>query len=177
MKEAEILSKFRGFTEKSLVWCTKEAEQGTARVTGAIDVLLKDIDRVSAMSSESLNSLESLQKMLHAFDLKNYQQIHKSLKTLGSQNAEIDAFIQPIIEALQFQDRFRQNLENVVKMIDVWLGQRAALQDGQALTQTQMQEFAKALMAVTTMKRERDVIREHIDGLPEEAEATRVEFF
>ncbi|RYZ54247.1 MAG: hypothetical protein EOP07_16330, partial [Proteobacteria bacterium] len=173
MQEAELFKSFRDFTESSLNWCVKEAEEGTTRVTNAIDILLKDISRVSAMSSESLKALESLQTMLSKFDKKNYQQLQKSLASLSRENSEIDSYIQPIMEALQFQDRFRQNLENVVKMIDVWQKARSAMDEGKSSSDTLL-DFGKALMAKTTMKRERDIIRAEIEGLEPEAEAARV---
>lgn len=176
MQEAELFKSFRDFTEGSLAWCVKEAEEGTTRVTNAIDLLLKDISRVSAMSSESLKALESLQSMLSKFDKKNYQQLQKSLASLSRENSEIDSYIQPIMEALQFQDRFRQNLENVVKMIDVWQKTRSAMADGGS-SPDQLLDFGKALLAKTTMKRERDIIRAEIEGLEPEAEVARVEFF
>ncbi len=176
MNQAELLASYRDFTDASLLWCVKEAEQGTSRVTGAIDGLLKDIARVSAMSNESLKALEGLQTMLKSFDNSNYQQLHKSLESLSREHSEIDLYIQPIMEALQFQDRFRQNLENVVKMIDVWQEQRKLLDQGQA-GPDQLLNFGKALVEKTTMKRERDVIRDHIKGLPAEVEVARVTLF
>jgi hypothetical protein len=180
MQQAELFKSFRDFTEASLSWCVKEAEEGTTRVTNAIDLLLKDISRVSAMSSESLKALESLQSMLSKFDKKNYQQLQKSLASLSRENTEIDSYIQPIMEALQFQDRFRQNLENIVKMIDVWQKTRGDFEKASAsgsLSQDALLDFGKALIAKTTMKRERDIIRDQIKGLEPEAEAARVEFF
>ncbi|MBC7531820.1 MAG: hypothetical protein H7318_09595 [Oligoflexus sp.] len=176
MNQVELLKRFRDFTDASLIWCVKEAELGTSRVTGAIDGLLKDIARVSAMSNDSLKALEGLQSMLKSFDNSNYQQLHKSLQSLSLEHSEIDRYIQPIMEALQFQDRFRQNLENVVKMIDVWQEQRKLLgKDGSE--GDQLLNFGKALIARTTMKRERDVIRAHIKGLAPEAEVDRVNMF
>lgn len=176
MNQAELLSNFRVFTADSLLWCVKEAEQGTTRVTGAIDVLLKDIARVSKMSNDSLKALEGLRVLLKSFDNNNYEQLHKSLYGLCREHSEIDSYIQPIMEALQFQDRFRQNLENVVKMIDVWQEQRKLLDEGEAPSD-QLLDFGKALLDKTTMKRERDVIRDHIKGLAAEVEVARVNLF
>jgi len=179
MKQAELFQNYRDFTADSLGWCIKEAEQGTLRVTGAIDSLLKDLSRVSLMSADSLKALQSLQGMLQGFDQTNYDQLQKSLATLSKENAEMDAYIQPIRESLQFQDRFRQNLENVVKMIDVWQAERAAVLagGGGALPAEQMLAFGQALAKVTTMKRERDIIRKHIAGMDPELEAARVQLF
>ncbi|MBC7660025.1 MAG: hypothetical protein H7249_09980 [Chitinophagaceae bacterium] len=176
MNQAELLKKFRDFTAASLDWCVKEAEEGTGRVMGAIDVLLKDISRVSLMSTDSLKALESLKGLLQSFDRSNYEQLHKSLATLSHEHSDIDSTIQPIMEALQFQDRFRQNLENAFKMIDVWQVKRQVF-DQVSPSSGVLADLGHGLMAVTTMKRERDVIRGKIAGLPPEAETARVSFF
>lgn len=176
MNHAELLTSFRDFTAASLQWCVAEAEEGTTRVTAAIDILLKNLARVSQMSSDSLKALESLQGMLQTFDKSNYQQLQKSLANLSREHGEIDSYIQPIMEALQYQDRFRQNLENVVRMIDVWQEQRQGLDKGTAAPEPLL-DFGEALIATTTMKRERDVIRKHIKGLKPEADTVRVQLF
>jgi hypothetical protein len=177
MNQAEGAQKLRDFTHKSLLWCSKEAESGTERVMTAIDVLLRDIRRVSAMSGDSLKALNSLQGLLKNVDHDNYNQLLTSLETLSRENHEIDNYIQPIMESLQFQDRFRQNLENIVLMIDTWQEFRLHLQDGEGDTHAQLREFGKALLAKTTMKRERDIIRAHIEGLEPESDVRRVELF
>lgn len=177
MQQVEAVKKFRDFTQASLEWCSKEAESGTERVTNAIDTLLKDINRVSAMSADSLKALSALQSVLKKVDKENYDQLQKSLSTLSKENQEIDAYIQPIMEALQFQDRFRQNLENVVRMIDVWQDYRNRAELGTTDSDAMLTDFGKALVAKTTMKRERDIIRSQIDGLEAEAEVSRVALF
>ena len=176
MNQVEMVKKFRDFTAVSLDWCAKEAEEGTTRVTGAIDVLLKDLARVSLMSSDSLKSLERLQKLLHTVDKKNYQQLHTSLKALSRENSDIDTYVHPIMEALQFQDRFRQNLENALKMIDIWQEQRIEFDQG-SVRHDVLLDFGKSLIAKTTMRRERDVIRKHIAGLGSEQDTPRVSIF
>ncbi len=178
MNQAKILKNFRDFTELSLVWCIKEADLGTTRVTEAIEGLLKDIARLSKMSTDSLKALEGLQFMLKEFDQSNYKQLQTSLHKLSREHAEIDLYIQPVMEALQFQDRFRQNLENIVKMIDVWQEQRFDLVKGEsALGQETLLAFGELLIAKTSMKRERDIVRDHIKGLAAESETPRMTLF
>ncbi|MES2743922.1 MAG: hypothetical protein V4655_00785 [Bdellovibrionota bacterium] len=177
MNQSEGAQKLRDFTSASLSWCSKEAENGTERVMSAIDVLLKDIKRVSAMSGDSLKALNSLQGILKNVDHDNYAHLRKSLETLSKENHEIDSYIQPIMEALQFQDRFRQNVENIVHMIDIWHKFRARPDLSTSDSKAMMTEFGQALVLKTTMSRERDIIRAHIDGLEAEKEVQRVELF
>ncbi len=177
MNQELSAKKFHAFTAASLAWCSKEAEQGTERVTQAISNLLQDIDRVSKMSEDSLKALNNLQHLLKGVDKENYAQLKKSLTTLSQENKEIDGYIQPIMEALQFQDRFRQNLENIVRMIDVWEDFKSRPELDSTASAAMMTEFGKALIAKTTMKRERDIVRTYIDGLEPEQEISRVELF
>jgi hypothetical protein len=87
----------------------------------------------------------------------------------------VQSVIQPIIQALQFQDKLRQNLENAVRMLPAWMEFRKDLP--MQITQEKLQEFGKVLMTKTTMISERDVIRAHIDGLAPEAEIAPVIMF
>ncbi len=176
MNEAQLFERFREFTAISLHWCVEEAEKGTTLVTNAIDSLLNDLGRVSQMSVESLRALENLKSMLLKFDKNNYDQLQKSLAILSKENAEVDSYIQPIREALQYQDRFQQNLENALKMIDIWRKQREEIIQGVS-GPDQLLSFGKLLASATTMKRERDVIRKHIPGMANELEQVRVEMF
>lgn len=169
------VDKLLEFSNVSLTWCSREAEQGTERVTKAIDQLLENIARVSQVSQDSLDALDQLKSMLQHVNQQNLKQLQNSLSVLSKQNSEIDSFIQPIMQSLQFQDRLRQNLENIVKMLNVWMKNRDGMPE--LCTDEDMRNFGNLLLKTTTMKRERDVIRAAIPGLEPEAEAENVLLF
>lgn len=169
------VDKLLEFSKTSLHWCSREAETGTERVTAAIDQLLENIARVSQVSQDSLEALDQLKSMLKDVNQQNLQQLQDSLSLLSRQNGEIDGFIQPIMQSLQFQDRLRQNLENIVKMLGVWIDKRDQMPE--VCTDADMRSFGSLLLGATTMKRERDVIREAIPGLEPEADASNITLF
>jgi hypothetical protein len=78
------------------------------------------------------------------------------------------------VEALQFQDLLRQNLENMIKLTTAWIDLRAR-------AHTQMMsssEIGEALLKCTSTVDERNIIRRFISGLPpEEALEGRVAMF
>lgn len=177
----QFISRLQKFTDESLSWCSKESEQSTARVTDAIELLLRNTQRVSSISQESLNALQGLRKSIHLRlgDEKSKKvpmgQLVKSLELLATEHNEIDSVIHPIISSLQFQDRMRQNFENMVRMISVWLEHRKKA--GTHVSAEAQVCFAEALCKVTSMIGERDIVRKHIPGSPAEAAVAPVILF
>lgn len=176
----QLVERLHVFSQKTLEWCAQESEVSTARVTEAIDLLLKNTARVSQISSESLAALKGMQKTLSLRveekpTREGFARLISDLEVLAREHTEVQNVIHPIIQALQFQDRLRQNLENAVRMLPVWIQFRKGLPS--QITPEKMQELGKALMAKTTMIAERDVIRAHIDGLQAEPVAAAVTMF
>lgn len=175
----QLVERLHVFSQKTLEWCAQESEYSTARVTEAIDILLQNTARVSQISAESLAAIQGMQKAISIrFGDKSRESLVKliqNLEELAGEHAEVQSVIHPIIQALQFQDKLRQNLENAVRMLPVWIEFRKNLPV--QITPEKLQEFGKALMAKTTMISERDVIRAHIDGLRPEPETPPIVMF
>ncbi|WP_141733615.1 hypothetical protein [Oligoflexus tunisiensis] len=175
----QLVERLHVFSQKTLEWCAKESETSTARVTEAIDLLLQNTARVSQISAESLAAIQGLQKAITVRlgdrSRENFVALIKNLEALAGEHEEVQNVIQPIIQALQFQDKLRQNLENAVRMLPAWIEFRKNLP--MQITPEKLQEFGKVLMSKTTMISERDVIRAHIDGLALEPEVASVVMF
>lgn len=178
----QLTERMQKFTDESLSWCSKESELATSRVTEAIELLLKNTKRVSSISKESLECLQNLRKSINtqfAAGSKDKKPpvstLIKSLEVLSSEHNEIDSVIHPIIQSLQFQDRMRQNFENMVRMLPIWLEYRKNA--GAHVSAEEQARFAEALCKVTTMKAERDVVRQFVPGGPEEVVVAPVLMF
>jgi hypothetical protein len=175
----QLVERLHVFSQKTLEWCAQESETSTARVTEAIDLLLQNTARVSQISAESLEAIKGLQKAISLRfgdrSRENFVALIKNLEELCGEHEEVQSVIQPIIQALQFQDKLRQNLENVVRMLPAWIEFRKSLP--MQIAPEKLQEFGKLLMTKTTMISERDVIRAHIDGLELEPEVASVVMF
>lgn len=175
----QLSERLRLFTEASLTWCARESEAATGRVSQTVSLILDNATRVSSISQESLAVLqglrETIKKHTQADKKTPVHQLLKSLETLATEHEEANAIISPIVEALQFQDRMRQNFENMSRMLGVWLEERSKL--GAEVSEEELQNFGRALMAKTTMPSERNVVRQHIAGLEPEAAAAPVLLF
>ena len=177
---AESLTKLKEFTGGSLKWCAEESESSTSKITDSVDILLKKTARVSQLSEESLQAIEEFKSDLDD-KIKNSEcnlsDLVSNLKKLTQENAEAKAIISPIIEELQFQDRLRQNLENIVHTVDVYLEARGKVETAGGFSEELKKEFGNKTCGKMTMKSERDIIRGYIDGLDEEKEQESVQFF
>ncbi len=180
MSQEQLTERLRLFTAASLKWCAIESEQATGRVSQTVGLLLDNATRVTAISQESLKVLQGLRKAIEqqTFDKKKAPaaELIKSLVTLTSEHEETNSLIGPIIESLQFQDRMRQNFDNMSRMLEVWAQQRQAF-GAKPASEEDLQNFGKALMQVTTMASEREVVRRHISGLEPEAAIAPVLLF
>jgi hypothetical protein len=166
---SELPERLLKFTVESLGWCMKESETSAQTIMHAIESLLKKTERVASISSESLNALVSLKDTLgqHFAEeqkIKPVEHLLESLEALSREHKEVGVVIEPIIEALQFQDLLRQNLENIIKMMTQWIDLRGR-SSGKVTT---MLELGEVLLKCTTTVAERDVVRQFITGLPSE---------
>lgn len=179
ISQEQLTERLRLFTEASLNWCARESEAATGRVSQTVNIILDNATRVSSISQESLSILQGLRETMkrHQNDQRKAPvvQLLKSLETLSSEHEEANAIIGPIIEALQFQDRMRQNFENISRMLGAWLDERKKL--GATVSEEELQAFGRVLMQKTTMVSERDVIRAHIPGLEAEVATAPVLLF
>lgn len=167
----------RRFTKESMQWCINESENAAKAVAQSLDFLVKETERVSKFSRESAQAIEILETQLKAFISKSngditLAQFTSTVGDLLKYNGDLKDIIDPIVQALQFQDRLRQNLENQQKMILIWLEIRARIQKDGEITNELLSKFSKALGDATTMKEERDILRKYLPNeyLPDEQE-------
>ncbi|MGE0173472.1 MAG: hypothetical protein AB7T49_11815 [Oligoflexales bacterium] len=175
----EFYGELSKFTKKSLGWCTLESEKSTTNITDTITLLLSDTQRVSKLSKESLAAIKQVGNKFQGAASLNAIKVGDLIATLVhlcKEHEELGLIIEPIIHSLQFQDRFRQNLENIAKMVDVWLAERAKTVTGDQ--QAALSTFGEKLAKCTTMREERDVLRKHIPNINLPPERTEeVTFF
>lgn len=149
------------FTEATLKWCADESETEVTRIYETIQILVSDIARRSNLSAKAMEAVIYLQNELakNGDEIVNLVTI---LERFSQDSVEVQTLTTPIIEALQFQDRLRQNLENIGKIVKTWQRLRSP-----TVYEAQLAMGAEFLKNVTSSE-ERDVIRAHIPGLPEE---------
>ena len=171
---------FAEFARQSMTWCIEESDASTTTVSKSIDLLVSKTERVAKMSAESLAALNATKKSFedHLANKKMspviVNSLIKSLLGLSKEHEEVRSIINPIVENLQYQDRFRQRLENLNRIMDFWIKTRDDLISGKPEAQALLEgdAFGSALLGKTTSVEERDLIRKHFPSLPAE---TRVE--
>jgi hypothetical protein len=184
LENSVLTERFIAFTEESLRACSVQAEKSVNMVAKILDDIVADSSRVSQLSQDTIAALASVRKMLETQKQKTtspahaqaergskqlLQQIMDALQVLGEHNSEVSQFVTPMIESLQFQDRIRQQMDNIPKMLRVWLTARKQF-DNNALTlddcEALQKKFGEDLLAVSISEQERNVIRANIPGLP-----------
>jgi hypothetical protein len=173
----DALALFCEFSKSSMAWCISESDASTSTVSKAIDLLVTKTERVAKMSVESLAALNATKKTFedHLSNKKMspviINSLISSLMGLSREHEEVRSIINPIIENLQYQDRFRQRLENLGKIMSYWIRLRDDFLSGkkEAMTAIGEHEFGTALLGQTTSVEERDAIRKHFPSLPKES--------
>lgn len=159
--------------------CINDSDEAVRSISKVIDFLLKDSSRISKMSSDTLNAVKNLESVMSEVEQKTtaatLRKLISALSVLVIEHRSVNDVVMPIVEALQFQDSIRQQMENLGKVMKIWMATRIEL--GVSLTQDQTRDFGEKLLNVTTMFGEREIIRRYIPGLPEEQEAAEVTFF
>ena len=177
------------FSNESMLLCTRESEKAVGVVGQILDIIVQDAARVSKMSADALDALKNLSNQFQevqqasakalanevspsAAAPANPQRISKlidALKKISHEHADIYTFIGPIIENLQFQDRIRQQMENLGKMMPIWLELRTAEKLSAENYEATLLELGTRMLDITTTNEERPVIRANIPNLPEQA--------
>ena len=180
------------FTEKSLRWCAEESEKSASGIAEAVQIILNDTERVSHLSEESLAAVKAMKHQLVEGLVKKSPEASAAptngsamntlivtLKSLLDENEDMRNIIDPIIHSLQFQDRLRQNLENLVKHIEPWLEVREKIALAGTLNQVDQDAFVKKLYDNTTMSEERDLIEKFFPETerPKETAGSDLTFF
>lgn len=176
-----VINDMARYSADTMSWCTAESEKASAQVAHILDHLLADATRMNAMSTTTLHALESLKTQIDALTEENPEAGHaamvKQLSKFCTESKEMETLVMPIIEALQFQDRIRQIMENLGKMMSVWKEDREGLNSQATITDADWLNFAQRLAKCTTMPDERNFISHAIPQLPEEKKIDDVLLF
>ena len=184
---AELLSRYIGNTPpeelKEKIMCdltefTSSTLKWNERISSeAIDPILQIIVEVRETSISASNisddSIEALEKIKQVVDTVSHSSKKAATKILlGSiQNRididdTIDELVRTIMTSVQFQDRIRQNMENLSKSILSWRSLRSGTATENELSEESKKTLGTKLIDNMTMSDERDIIRNHIPNLP-----------
>ncbi len=167
------------YSKDIMVQCVADSDAAVSSMSSVIDMLLKDSGRISKMSADTLAAVRNLEGIVAAVSNKptaeTLKKLIDALFGFVKENRSVNDVIMPIVEALQFQDSIRQQMENMGKVMEAWSEARLTL--GDHPTEAQITEIGAKFLKLTTMISERDIIRRHISGLPHEAAVDSVTLF
>lgn len=156
-----------------------DSDQAVRAISSVMEILLADSNRISKMSSDTLSAMKGLESSIsHVGADRSSHSLKKLIVTLSGiakEHRAASEMLMPIIEALQFQDAIRQQMENLGKVMDLWLVSRKEV--GPNPSAEQLQAIGERLLKVTAMQSERDIIRSHIKGLAAESKSDDLMLF
>lgn len=180
-KEKHLFQAIYDFCRASVSWGSKESEAATVKVNDIVTILVDDASRIAAVSKDTLEAINSMRELINNLTGDGKREVAnelaKALSESAKEDQQIDRFVSPIIEALQFQDRITQNMSNLLKITDVWLKTREKFAGKSSISKEELVAFGEQLLDCTTMIEERDLIRSKIEGLPDDKPTTDVLFF
>ncbi len=167
--EPEYLERLLNYTDACLSATCKEAEKSVEIVAKLLDALTQDIARISSMSQDTVSALQSVRDILRESQSENktmtavgLRSLAKALSAMHKEHHEISDVIAPLVTTLQFQDRVRQQMENLVKMLRIWMEYRTKNPEN---TEENLLEFGSVLGKPTTTDEEREVLKQVFPGL------------
>jgi hypothetical protein len=162
-----FITDMQAFVADSFGWCKTESEHESTRILIALQNVMEDVKRRSKMSAAAEQSLIAAQDRLAIIvnDAENVSldDLLGELRSLKSDNAEVSRLVNPVIEALQFQDRLVQNMANLQKIMAFWF-EFERNNDVDAPTDAMKNDLLAGLLKRVTTLEERDLIRQHLGG-------------
>lgn len=179
--EQKFLQDMLEYTKECIAVCAKSSENAVVVVDKTLQFLTEDSNRISSMGKQTIGILAELRSQMsktgnNEIGGSSLHNVVKILKKVKSDHSEIDSFIMPIIQSLQFQDRVRQQMENSVKMLTAWLETRKNL-NGRPITVEERNTLAKTFLSYTTTEEERVAIRGGFPGVEEDKQVANDDYF
>ena len=167
-----FLKRIISFSKKMLGMSAAESEEEVLRIQKSLELLMNDVKRRASLTQDAFNSLNQLQSQVteqyENFGQKNLNKLLQILHRFSDENQEMRQLLIPVIEVLQFQDKLRQNLENLGRMLEKWLEHREKVLASKRTTKKQIQAMGSDFLKCATTIEERNIIRSKISGLPKE---------
>jgi hypothetical protein len=181
--DRQTIDSFISYASQSMGQCVKEAENSVLVAGKILDIITTDVGRVSKMSDETIGILEGLKNSIESStgissqkpdspvtnkNKRGVRDLILAMRGFSKNNTEIHGLLAPIVESLQFQDRVRQQMENVSKMFPTWIQMRSEIEAGAYSDQdseTTAAEFGARLLKSTVTPEERETIQAFIPNV------------
>ncbi len=168
----EFLRRIQQFASASLQWCNEQSAHAVSAIMDIITCVQERAESIENFSAETQETVDQLRKLtantqFHEAGKETTRFLINNLQNKLAVDDKINYLIKPIITAVQFQDRICQNMANMSGALEAWLTSRATIIQTSPTEEDPILTLGEQLMNIMTMPEERDIIREHIEGLPE----------
>jgi len=172
---AEFIEKIESFTSASLHWNSQESERSVSLIVDTICIVQQRVEQLFEPTPDNKETVAQL------MDVSNQMQDTHNRKTtlrllVSTLNNRMEAdhkikkLIEPIVTAIQFHDRICQNMDNLSHALETWRINRNRVIECSSFSDELQVSFGTTLIDLMTMTEERDIVRRHIQGLPEACE-------
>lgn len=151
------------FFKDTIDWCAQESERESANILITLQTLMEDVKRRSKMSASAelaFKQAESRLSELRSAQNFNTADVLHELQALQSDNMEVSKLMNPVIEALQFQDQFAKNLQGINSTINTWFNWVGARRPSD-LSAEEVDDLISRLTANLSSPAERNIVRRH----------------
>ncbi len=167
----DFFDQYINFYKKLLLRSNKLAEQNINKISDQLNSILKEANRLSNYSSDSMEAFKTLHGQLlvkhKKFILHSdaLTQLIEKIHDIENQFEKFTENTKPMIESLQFQDRIQQNMTNFAEMLFIYQQTLFFQMDEDILnvfdpvTQS-FRPFGKMLLGIAKMESERKMIKE-----------------
>jgi hypothetical protein len=166
--QREYYQSLLNFTESTLRATSRESENAVVIAGKLLDGISEDIARVSSMSKDTVDALTSVRTIIKShgsvrstLEENKISTLVTALKKINQEHEDISDVIMPLVTSLQFQDRVRQQMENTVKMLRVWLDYR---EENEPISKEDLGGFGQLLAAEVTTGEELQVLAKVFPG-------------
>lgn len=149
------------FTSAVMTHCHLEAKHSTDIVMGALSHIEANTKGIEVKALEQDFNTAELNKDEHRAVINK---VTDSINEFSAQDAKYKQLMAPIVQQLQFQDYISQQMDVLIKMLNVWLEKRQELSGGK-ITQEDIDQFGAQLAALCVSEPEKEIIKKHIPSV------------
>lgn len=163
----DFLVRMEKFCNNVLKWGSDDSASSVELIMGIVETVQQKAEKSGDFTETTKEAFANLGEIAMGFNNPHKRNSTKIMISLMqnriSTNENIHDLVQPIMTAMQFQDRIRQNMENLSSMMVLWMSVRSELNEKTCSIDDQtLEDIGTRLLNNMTMASERDIIKLHI---------------
>lgn len=163
----DFLVRMEKFCNNVLKWGSDDSASSVELIMGIVETVQQKAEKAGDFTETTKEAFANLGEIAMGFNNPHKRNSTKIMISLMqnriSTNENIHDLVQPIMTAMQFQDRIRQNMENLSSMMVLWMSVRSELNEKTCSIDDQtLEDIGTRLLNNMTMASERDIVKLHI---------------